>query len=140
MANTTSLAWPNMFNVAQNRVAVLQDNVAIVNRTKLLLLSEPNELYNEPDFGTGLRKYLFQYNNENSIAMMRDNIKEQVRLHEPYVNADNTEFAEGLLYTESGNTTPEQEYNKVKMTVRLETTYADTVSLSLDENCKEVTL
>ena len=62
MAETTSLKFPNMFDVARNQVAVLSDDAAIVNRTKLLILSEPKSLYNEPNFGVGLAKYMWHYN------------------------------------------------------------------------------
>ena len=62
--------------------------ISIVNRSKLLILTEPTELYNNPDFGVGLKRHLFQYNNENQKAIIRDRIVEQLRLHEPCVDPD----------------------------------------------------
>ena len=51
MAETTSLAFPNMFNIATNQVSVIEDTTSVANRTRLLILTEPTELYNNPDFG-----------------------------------------------------------------------------------------
>ena len=138
MAHTNSLAWPNMFNVAQNTVSVLEDNVAIVNRVKLLILTEPTEVYNSPQYGVGLKRYLFQYNNENTKAIIQDRIREQIRIYEPEVNADNITFVDGLVY--SGNASGQadssviQNYNELKFTVNLETVYSETVSITLNDN------
>ena len=57
MANTSSISFPNMFDVTGNCVSVVEDSQSIVNRTRLLMLTEPTELYMNPDFGVGLKKY-----------------------------------------------------------------------------------
>lgn len=133
MPKTTSLSFPNIFNVAQNTVNVAEDNVSVVNRTRLLLLTDPTELYNEPTFGAGLKRYLWQYNTENTRAMMQDKIVEQLREFEPYVEADNTTFSDGLLYTGSTDTADVlQSYNKLEMTVGLQTVYDDEVQITLN--------
>ena len=62
---TNSLAWPSMFDVARNKVSVIEDNQSVVNRSKLLILTDPTELYMNPNFGVGLKKYLWQYNTAN---------------------------------------------------------------------------
>ena len=56
---TNSLAWPSMFDVARNKVSVIEDNQSVVNRSKLLILTDPTELYMNPNFGVGLKKYLW---------------------------------------------------------------------------------
>lgn len=133
MPNTTSLAFPNLFDVARNTFAVVEDNASIVNRTRLLMLTEPTEIYNEPTQGVGLKRYLWQYNTENTKAMIRDRIVNQLREHEPYVTAENTQFADGLLFTGSSDPVDiHQDYNQLKMTVALETTYGGSVSISFD--------
>lgn len=132
MANTTSLSFPNMFNVAQNRVGVLEDNVSISNRNRLLILTEPTELYNSPDFGVGLSRYLFTYKNANSVAAIQDRIKTQVDKYEPHVNAENTVFSDGLLYTDSDSDSDiKVNFNELKMTMTLETIYHDTTSVNV---------
>ena len=132
MAHTTSLAWPNMLDPATNQVAVLEDNVSIVNRTRLLLLTEPTSLYYSPDFGIGLIRHLWHYNNENQKAIMQNRIVEGLRVNEPYVIPDETQFSDGLLFTGSQNQQIEQDYNQLKFTMAVKTVYDDTVTVSLN--------
>lgn len=129
--NTSSIAFPNMFEVARPRVATYVDSKSIVNRTRLLLLSNPTEMYNDPPFGIGLKRYLFQYNNDNTKALIQDNIKAKLKIYEPKVKAEETSFADGLLFT-GNDVDPTQEYNHLKMTVGLVSIYGDKVSLSVD--------
>ena len=134
MAETTSLAWPNMFDVARNRVSVYEDNTALVSRTRLLILSEPTSLYNSPEFGVGLARHLWQYNNENQKAIIKDRIVQNLRINEPYVIPDETQFADGLLFTGEVNNFSAQEYNQLKMTVALKTTYNTEISITLNDS------
>lgn len=133
MINTNSIAFPNMFDIARNKVAVIDDNQSIVNRTRLLMLTEPTELYHEPNFGVGLKQYIFHYNTENQKAIVQDRIKEQLRLHEPYVDPDKTQFADGLLFTGNDTQQPNQEYNRLKMTVALSCIYGDQLEVKLND-------
>ena len=131
--NTSSLGFPNMFEVSRSRLTVYTDSRSLVNRTRLLMLSNPTELYNDPEFGVGLKKYLFQYNTPNVKTRMQEEIKEKLALYEPKVKADETSFADGLLYT-GDEISPTQEYNHLKMTMGLISTYGDKVDVSIDEN------
>lgn len=133
MAETTSLAWPKMFDISGNRVAVMEDGPSVVNRTKLLILTEPTELYNNLNQGVGLKQYLYQYNTDNTKAIIKDRIVEQLRLHEPCVVPDETSFADGLIFTGS-NEDIKQQYSSLKMTVAVETTFGDTLNVSLNTN------
>lgn len=135
MANTTSLAFPRMFDVSQNKVSVLSDSVSIVNRTRLLMLTDPTALYNEPEQGVGLRRYMGRYNTENVRAEVKDRIVEQLRVYEPCVVPDKTEWADGLIFTGQPNDIRIKP-NKLEMTVALKTIYDSTASLdiSIDEN------
>lgn len=126
MATTNSWAFPNLFSVAQNQVSMLEDNASVVNRSKLLILTEPTELYNNPDFGVGLKRHLWQYNQPNQRAIICDRIKEQLRLHEPCSIPDKTEFSDGLLFTGAGQSTSAlDKMQKLEMTVGIVTTYGD---------------
>lgn len=126
---TNSLAFPNMFNIANNCVSILEDNASIVNRTRLLMLTEPTELYNGPNFGVGLKRHLWQYNTENEKAIIKDRIVEQLKLHEPCCDAEKTDFVGGLLFT-GGDDTPEQQYNQLEMTVSVQTIFGDKVQIA----------
>lgn len=86
----TSLSWPNMFDVARSRVNVDVNDKAILTRVKLILLTQPTELHMVPNFGVGLKKHMFKYNSDNVIALIQDELIEQLRLWEPCVVADKT--------------------------------------------------
>lgn len=128
---TNSIAWPNMFDVSRNRVSVLEGNASIVNRGKLLILSEHTSLYNNPNFGVGLKRHLWQYNRDNEKAVIRDRITDQLRLHEPSCDADKTQYADGLLFSGEDEASM-HEQNKLKMTVGLKTIYGDTVEVKIE--------
>ena len=132
MFNTSSLAWPNMFGVSTNKVNVLTDNRSVVNRNKLLILTDPTEVYNSPTFGVGLKRYLWQYNTINTKAMIQDRIKNQLDMYEPRVDAEKTTFADGLMFSGEDSSISAQEFNQLKMTVGLQTTYGETLSIDLD--------
>lgn len=135
MSKTTSLSFPNLFNVAQNKVAVYEDNRSITNRSKLLLLTEPTELYNEPNFGVGLRQYIFTYNTENQKAIIQDIIKRQLELHEPYCIADETEFIDGLAYTgRQDEISKFTDLNKLEFTCGIKTVYQSTADVNLNSS------
>lgn len=130
MPNTTSLAWPNMFDIARNRVSVNSDEVAVTGRTKLLLLTDPTELYNNLNQGAGLKKYLWQYNSENTIAALQSTIIEQLRLHEPSVYPDKTVFTSSLI---SEDVPQDTSQSKLAMTVAMETVFGSTVTVNLGQ-------
>lgn len=135
MALTTSISFPNMFNIATNRVAVYEDLQSVTNRTKLLLLSSPTELYNNPDFGVGLKKYLWQYNTANTRAIIEKNIKDQIALYEPCAIPEETIFADGLQYT--GNVLGQdtvQNGNELNMTVAITTTFNSKATIDLNSD------
>lgn len=128
---TSSLNWPNIFDVSRNKCAVAEDNASIVNRVKLMILTEPTELYMNPPYGVGLKRHLFKYNTENEKAQIRQRIVEQLKMWEPRVDADKTVFSDGLLYTGDVNTIG-QDYNQLNMTITLVTTYGDTLTVDLN--------
>ena len=86
-----------------------------------------------PDFGVGLKRHIWQYNNENQKAIIKDRIIEQLRLHEPCVKAEETQIADGLLFTGSDDgVTYSQDFNRLKMTVALKTVFGDSVEVKLN--------
>lgn len=128
MAETTSLAFPNMFSIATNQVSVIEDTQSVANRTRLLILTEPTELYNNPDFGVGLKRHLWHYNNEAERGLVKDRIVDQLRKHEPCVYPEKTQFSDNLLFTEA--TTPA--HNTLAMTVALQTVFKEEAKVELN--------
>lgn len=133
MAKTTSWAFPNLIDVTKNSISIAKDDASIVNRDRLLLLTDPTELYNEPQFGVGLKRYLWQYNTANTKAIIQDRIKAQLNMYEPCVLSEDTEFADGLLFT-GDSSAPDSvtNYNELKMTVAVKTIYGDDLSVTLN--------
>lgn len=136
MAETNSLSFPNMFNLSNNRVSVDEDLKSVTTRTRLLILSEPTELYNSPNFGVGLKRHLWKYNTENEKAAVKDRIIDQLRLHEPDVFPEQTQFTDGLLFTgdSSGGLNSAIQSNEMNMTVALQTTFGKQISIDLNSN------
>jgi len=137
MAKTTSWAFPNMIDPSRNKVQIVEDDASVVNRVRLLMLSDPTELYNEPQFGLGLKRYLWQYNNANTRAIIQSKIVEQLTLFEPSVESESTSFADGLLFTGEENIPSSQEFNQLKMTVGLHTIYGDDLTVNLNTDTQE---
>lgn len=137
MAKTTSWAFPNMIDPSRNKVQIVEDDASVVNRVRLLMLSDPTELYNEPQFGLGLKRYLWQYNNANTRAIIQSKIIEQLTLFEPSVEPESTSFADGLLFTGEENIPSSQEFNQLKMTVGLHTIYGDDLTVNLNTDTQE---
>ena len=139
MANTTSWAFPVMFDPTRNRVITLEDSASIVNRTRLLMLTDPTSLYNEPNQGVGLRRFKFQYNTDgenntpNQKAQIRDLTVEQLRLHEPCVIPDETQWASGLLFTGRINDNRIKP-NTLEMTLALRTIYDTSAEIDLNSD------
>lgn len=134
--NTSSIAWPNMFDVSRNRVSVLEDNHSIVNRCRLLFLADTTELFNIPTFGAGLKRYLFHYNVENTKVIVQDRLKEQLREFEPCVKPDDTQFEDSLLFT-GGSGDGVQRFidnNTLEFTVGLVTIYGDELEVTANGN------
>ena len=80
---------------------------------------------------------MFQYNNENQKAIIKDRIINSLRINEPCVVADKTQFADGLLFTGGQNDNVYQDYNQLKMTVAVVTNYQETVEVELNDGSRE---
>lgn len=135
MAETTSLAFPNMFNIATNQVSVISDTASVANRTRLLILSEPTELYNNPDFGVGLKRHLWKYNNAAERGLVKDRITQQLRLHEPCVYPEKTQYSDGLLFSEDmTQNNAALASNTMSLTVALQTVFKEDVKVELNSS------
>ncbi len=128
MPETTSLSFPNMFSITTNQVSVLEDTASVANRTRLLILTEQTELYNNPDFGVGLKRHLWHYNNDAERGLVKDRITAQLHLYEPSVYPEQTQYSDGLTFSESN--TPEE--TTMSLTVSLKTVFKDDVSITLN--------
>ena len=53
---------------------------------KMLILTNPGERIMDPNFGVGLRKFLFEQNNSLTYGQIEGKIRNQVRTYLPYIN------------------------------------------------------
>ena len=132
MAETTSWAFPNIFNITNNQVSIIEDTNSVANRTRLLILTEPTELYNNPNFGVGLKRHLWHYNNEAEKGIVKDRITAQLRLHEPCVEADKTMYSDGLLFSEPQSTGVAANSNTLALTVAMQTIFKEEADVTLN--------
>jgi len=94
-----SIAFPNMFN--RTNTNVVSDYYATLQNLKMLLWSEKNELLGDPYFGAGVKRYLYEQN---------DNVLRDILIDEIY-----TAIATFMpqLYLERKNITIEATHNAV---------------------------
>ncbi len=61
-----SIQFPNMFN--RTVTNTVSDYYATLQNLKMLLWSEKGELFGDPYFGTGLKKYLYEQNTDTDTG------------------------------------------------------------------------
>jgi len=74
------------FRMIKNFHSLIKQNL------KMLILTAPGERVMEPEFGVGLRNYLFQNFNSQTYSQIEAKIKEQVRLFMPVVSITSIKF------------------------------------------------
>tara|TARA_R110000824_G_scaffold57112_1_gene155632 strand:+ start:923 stop:1336 length:414 start_codon:yes stop_codon:yes gene_type:complete len=67
----------------------------IAQNMKHLLLTVPGERMMDPNFGVGLKEYLFEPNVSIVHSQIRQNIKEQVNIYLPFVEVRSVNFLTG---------------------------------------------
>jgi phage baseplate assembly protein W len=65
---------------------------------KCLMLTNPGEKINDPDFGVGLRTYIFEQNSPALLNELRNIISQKINKYMPFINI------EDILFTDSDNT------------------------------------
>jgi uncharacterized protein len=59
---------------------------------KMLVLTIPGERMMDPNFGVGLRRYLFEQNNENTYSQISSKIAQQVQRYLSFIRIDDIRF------------------------------------------------
>jgi phage baseplate assembly protein W len=89
------------YMMIKSMVPMIQQNL------KMLILTDTGERVMVPDFGVGIRRYLFENFGENVYSQIRDRVRKQARIFMPYITINNIEFASAHI--DSG---------KLQMTIR----------------------
>ena len=76
---------PGQSNFKLNYTTLDQARTNIVN----LLLTHKGERFMQPDFGTNLRRFLFQPNTSNTGQQIQNEISSAIKFWLPYVKLDN---------------------------------------------------
>lgn len=81
-----SIAFPEMFN--RTTTNTVFDYDATLQNIKLLLWSEKGELFGDPYYGTGLRRYLYDQNDNVLQDILLDDIYTALVLFIPQIQID----------------------------------------------------
>ena len=65
---------------------------AIKQNFKMLVLTSPGERVMEPEFGVGVRRFLFENFNDTTPLQIENKIREQVREYIPIISITNVSF------------------------------------------------
>lgn len=77
----------NGFTNNQTVIEVVQQNL------KMLLLTSPGERIMDPNFGVGMRRFLFEQNNGQTHSQIKTKIKRQVSEYMSYIEIEDVIFA-----------------------------------------------
>ena len=68
-------------------------NQLALQNLKMLILTSPGERIMDPEFGVGLRNYLFEFNGQATYSAIASRIVSQVKIYLPYLGIDDIQFA-----------------------------------------------
>jgi len=84
--------------------ALNKEYVELVKQNlKMLLLTAPGERMMEPNFGVGLRNYLFENNAGTTYSEIESKIRNQVKFYMPFVEVQAIKFNSFDTVKSSGN-------------------------------------
>ena len=103
MAEGVSLALPLRMDSIDGAYALNKNIVTMTEQNlKMIVLTAPGERIMEPNFGVGVRNYLFQQNTSATAGIIRNRIEQQVKAYLPYVQiADLQVFSPTVQYGNS---------------------------------------
>lgn len=83
---------------------------AVKQNFKMLLLTSPGERIMEPEFGVGLRRFLFENMSETAFGQVVDKMKEQISIYMPIINLTGVDFI-------TSDEDPSLHFNEVRISV-----------------------
>ena len=94
---------------------------AIKQNFKHLVLTNPGERMMDPNFGVGLKRYLFENGGVNTYGQISSKVRQQAGVYMPYVEVNNLIFSDSEgVYSTSGGFVPRQDpYNTDYNTVQV---------------------
>lgn len=89
---------------------------ALSQNLKMIILTNPGEKMMNPNFGVGLRKYLFEQNTPEVYGEISSKIQEQAGRYLPQINIKNIKFNE----TNLGNVDSENMMDSALVSITIE--------------------
>ena len=90
----------------------LQDLISVTTQNlKMILLTAPGERIMDPEFGVGMRNFLFEQNDISTYTKIKSKINRQVKKYLPFVDIEEVNF-------ESQDTDLSIQSNSVNVTIR----------------------
>ena len=92
---TTGIApkLPLMVDKSQGPYGLITDYVELVRQNfKMLLLTNPGERIMNPDFGVGIKRYLFEMNGPETYSNINDRIVSQTNRYMKYIQLNKIDF------------------------------------------------
>jgi len=98
MSNGLSVALPLMVSPTFGAYSLNTNfNQLARQNLKMLMLTNPGERMMDPNFGVGIRRYLFEPNNDFTFTEIERRIYQQVKNYLPYIGIDNVEFIQSSV-------------------------------------------
>lgn len=82
----------------------------------ILLLTEPGERTMDPEFGVGLKKFLFENLTYGTLGSIEDRIRKQVLKYMSFLKLENIEFSSALNTSEDALVTDMDE-NRISISI-----------------------
>ena len=105
----------------------------ISQNLKCLMLTAPGERIMDPEFGVGLKKYLFKNYGPEVVKNIKVNIRQQVSKYMPFVSIQDAQVTFGDISTQNPDST---NANKMHVSIKYvvqSVGISDVLNLSLDE-------
>ncbi len=96
-------AFPPAFDRSKGQVQMIVDDEDIRQSIRIILGTIPGERPMNPDFGCGIRRFVFETNDPTFIRMIKDTVYNALLYHEPRISVTDIEikddtFEAGLIH------------------------------------------
>jgi len=105
MAEGLSVALPLRIDPVDGAYGLNKTLVDMATQNlKMVILTSPGERVMEPEFGVGVRNYLFAQNSHGLSSQLRDRISQQVSKYLPYISLNNLQVFSPSISGDTDNT------------------------------------
>lgn len=85
MLYTNSITHPKIFSIINGNTGLDTLSTSINRSISLILLTAKGEVFGNPEFGSDIRKYLFEYITDTTKELIIDEIMNSVSMWEPRI-------------------------------------------------------